>query len=130
MSKEFYARVCFLALVLGVFVEMVGYVYITHNALVYKTGIDITIACLALVQAFVLSKKYRYPTPETISRTQELASLLQGLTVFGLAFYGAWAIGGVWRSGLLAALLVGLVLRLIVKTCMQRYSQLHNSVEC
>ncbi|HFL6086677.1 TPA: hypothetical protein ACG4N6_002674, partial [Stenotrophomonas maltophilia] len=94
------------------------------------TGIDITIACLALVQAFVLSKKYRYPTPESISRTQELASLLQGLTVFGLAFYGAWAIGGVWRSGLFAALLVGLVLRLIVKTCMQRYSQLHNSVQC
>lgn len=130
MSKEFYARVCFLALVLGVFVEMVGYVYITHNALVYRTGTDITIGCLALVQAFTLSKKYRNPATQPISRTQDLVSLLQGLTVFGLAFYSAWAIGGVWRSGLLAALLVGLVLRLIVKTCMQRYSQLHNSVQC
>lgn len=130
MSKEFYARVCFFALVLGFVVEMVGYVFITHNALVYTTGIDIAIACLAMVQVFVLSKKYRHSTSLHLSRTQELASLLQGLSVFGLAFYGAWAIGGVWRSGLLAVLLAGLVLRLIVKTCMQRYSQLHHSVEC
>ncbi|MBK0052962.1 hypothetical protein [Stenotrophomonas sp. S39] len=132
MSKIFYARVYFFALVLGFFVEIASYVFVVHNLLAFTTGIDIAIAFLALAQTLVVYRRYCLgddAQPDQ-KKVEGLATLVQGLAVFGLAMFAAWDIGGVWRTGLNGVLLVGLLLRLVVKRCVKKFDELHNSVQC
>ncbi|MBH1416729.1 hypothetical protein I5U33_00590 [Stenotrophomonas maltophilia] len=128
MSKIFYARLCACAFILGFFAEMSYFVVITHNALVFRTGVDIAIACLALVQAFVMPHKYKSQARN--SSQFDVALSLQSLVLFGLAAYAAWSVADAWHIGLVGFMSAGIICGQVVKICLRRYSQLNSSVQC
>ncbi|MBB1135708.1 hypothetical protein I5U11_14480 [Stenotrophomonas maltophilia] len=128
MSKIFYERLCACAFILGFFAEMAYFVVITHNALVFRNDVDIAIACLALVQAFVMP--YKYKSQAHNSSQFDVASMLQKLVLFGLAAYAAWSVADAWHIGLVGLMSAGIICSQVVKICLRRYSQLQNSVQC